>query len=164
YQQHLDDLLAEWQSVKGAQAKQLATQIEQLISANNIAGLPEMTVDSDRAAKVLAAAMVSIGSTAADQVVTEARRRGVRISPTSPPPGRLEDSATAIASQLASGLVLSAAGEALRLAGNGSTPSDVADAVAAFLGSLTDARPTQSLGFALHQAQHAGRVATFDGA
>src|SRR5207344_1140886 len=100
-------LLAKWQRVTGAQATQLATQVEQLISANNIAGLPEMTVDSDQAARTLQAAMESIGSNAADQVVTEARRQGVQLSPVPPPPGRLGDTATAIASQLANGLVLS---------------------------------------------------------
>jgi hypothetical protein len=40
----------------------------------------------------------------------------------------------------------------------------VAAAVQTWLDDLTDAQPTQQLGFGLHQAQHMGRIATFDDA
>jgi hypothetical protein len=162
YQRQLDALLAKWDGIRSAQTRQLADQIEQLIDQNNIAGLPEMTVDTEAGAQALQDAMESIGSDAADQVVTEARKQGVAIQPANAPMGRITDAAAAIAGSLGSGLVLSASTEALRLAGAGSLPSEVAAAVHNFLGGLTDAQPRQRLGYGLHQAQHLARIATFE--
>lgn len=164
YQHHLDHLLAAWATIKAAQVDQLADQIRDLIEANNAAGLPSMTVDTDDARDALEEAMTAIGSDAADQVVDEARAQGVTVTPVQPKNSTLRTAATVIAALLGRSLVSSAANEAMRHNSAAATPSAVADAVRTHLESLTDAQPALQLGSGLHQAQHAARVATFDGA
>lgn len=164
YQHHLDALLAAWVTIKSAQIDQLADQIRDLIEANNAAGLPNMSVDTDDARDALEEAMIAIGSDAADQVVDEADAQGVTIGPVQPKHAALRTNAAIITALLGRSLASSAANEAMRHNSAAATAEAVATAVRTHLESLTDAQPALQLGSGLHQAQHAARVATFDAA
>jgi hypothetical protein len=164
WQDALDKLLEDWQDVSSDWRDDLSDQIEQAIEDGDLQALAEMSVDSAAAATLLAAAMVALAGTAADQMAAEADSQGVSVDPPPVDEEGLGAVAAVIAALLAAWLAGAAAREALRLAVPGATAAAVAAAVVAFLLSLSDRFLRDQLGAALSQAQASGRFAVLRGA
>jgi hypothetical protein len=164
WQEALDGLLADWQDISETWRDDLGQQIEQAIDDGDIEALSVLSLDSAAAAALLAAAMVALAGTSAEQMAAEAESQGVQVEAPPADEEALAAVATVIAVLLAVWLAGAAAREALRLAVPGAAAAAVAAAVVAFLASLSDRFLKDQLGAALSQAQASGRFAVLDAA
>ena len=161
WESHLDALLVAWSSIAEAQRDALVAQVKQLINDGDVAGLTALAVDeADHGTDVLNHHMEALAAEAAHRVVEEADSQGVKADPVLPAAETLSEVATVSAGLLAAGLALSAGREALRVYQPGASGQEVANAVNAFLKTLTDAAAREQLGGALTGAQNAARLAT----
>jgi HK97 family phage portal protein len=158
WERALARLLARWEDLSAAQKATLVAEVKRIATSGTLTDLTGLTVDSAEAAAALEAAMADVADLAARRVVAEAAAQDVTVAPKQP--GDLAEVATVVARMLAAGLVLSAAGAAMRANGPGVSAGQIADAVAEHLDSLTDAEPRRQLGGALTGAQNAGRIET----
>lgn len=161
----LDALLARWPDLQTDQQEALLDAIAGRVSAGDVLGLTGINTPSVvRSAAVLEQAMMTLGATAGDQVVTEARGQGVTgMHAMAPDRMRTASVAQTITTLLARDLLASGIGEALRTWRAGSTADQVRAQVSNHLSGLSDARPRMLLGAALTGAQHDGRAKTIAG-
>jgi len=165
WQERLDALLDEWQSVSAGQRRELVDQIARLVDEADREGLAALAASSGVAAALLEAAMAAQAEAAAQRVVEEAAGQGVEISPAEVAGALavlLAGSAAATAALLAAGLAGAAGRAALRLWAPGDEGGTVAGRVLAYLESLTDASLRTELGGALWAAEQQGRFATLE--
>ena len=101
WQTALDELLADWQDISEDWRAQLGEQIEQALDDDDLEALSLLSLDSEAAAAVLAAAMVALAGTAADQMAAEAASQGVSVEPPPVDEEGLGAVATVIATLLA---------------------------------------------------------------
>lgn len=153
-------LLAQWTAVVTDWITQLVRQVRELLAGGDRTRLAELQVTTATATGVLQDAMLRMGETGAQAVVTEAAAQDVELSAVIPARDDYADDATLTVDLLARGLETSAAREAQRIAGPEPDADAVADGVRTHLESLTDAEPKRVLGGALHGAMNAGRAAT----
>jgi HK97 family phage portal protein len=168
HEQALASLTATWGSIEAGWITDLEGQIETAVDAVDTAALAGLTVPTDTAAEALTRALQVMADQAAQRIVQQAGRQGIRIMPpqfTNRAPLRdalgadLAAIAQATSALLASGLAASAAREAMRLATPAASGRSVADAVGAFLRGLAGWVRRDQLGGALHRAQNTGRLA-----
>lgn len=168
HEQALASLMATWDSIEAGWITDLEGQIETAVDAGDTTALAGLTVPTDTAAEALARALQVMADQAAQRIVQQAGRQGIRIMPpqfTNRAPLRdalgadLAAIAQATATLLASGLAASAAREAMRLATPAASGRPVADAVGSFLRGLAGWFRRDQLGGALHRAQNTGRLA-----
>lgn len=163
YEDQLAQLIEQWQAqVTPAQQEELAAQVTAIITAGGLAALASMSVGSAVGAALLLTFMTAIAAKAADEMVVEALRQGVKAPPAEVDPQQLEVTAVATAAVLASGLSSFAGKVALAQAGPGVSPEKVAAEVSKQVGSLSDAALKEQLGGALTEAQNAGRMAVVE--
>jgi hypothetical protein len=166
-----DELLSAWPETAAPMVDDLVTQVEDGISAGDIAALGALAVSVAVVAGVteaLTASMLSLAGTSAGQVVEFAARQGVTIGvPDDPGAGQVGQVAEVTAALIASGYAAGAARKALLLAGPDADPVEVAAAVRAHLdefGTSTAGLVGDNVGGALSAAQNAGRAAVFEAA
>jgi HK97 family phage portal protein len=149
------------QQITPTQRQQAVDQIRTAVNTGAITALGALSIDSTAAAALILAAMTAYASTSARQAQQEAQQQGATTQPV--PPGRtvLGPIAAATAALLAAELATSAGREALRIHTPGMSGQQVADQVAAFLGTLSDSSLTAHLGGVLSAAQNKARLATF---
>lgn len=129
----------------------------ELVTNGDLAGLADLSVNSDAAAALLADAMAQLAHYSADQASQE--NGG---DPIEPHRSVLADSAAVIAAALAAELAVSASRSALRELGTGVPPRRVADAVRDYLNGLSMTNARIQIGGALHGALNSARIATFE--
>jgi HK97 family phage portal protein len=168
HEQALASLTATWGSIEAGWIIDLEGQIETAVDAGDTAALAGLTVPTDTAAEALTRALQVMADQAAQRIVQQAGRQGIRIMPSQfTNRAAMRDAlgtdlgaiAQATATLLASGLAASAAREAMRLATPAASGRSVADAVGAFLRGLAGWFRRDQLGGALHRAQNTGRLA-----
>jgi len=168
HEQALASIMATWDSIEAGWIANLEGQIETAVDDGDTTALAGLTVSTDTAAEALTRALNVMADQAAQRIVQQAGRQGIRITQpqfTNYAPLRdalgtgLAAIAQATAALLASGLAASAAREAMRLATPTASGRSVADAVGAFLRSLAGWFRRDQLGGALHRAQNTGRLA-----
>lgn len=160
WEQHLNDLIEQWEGISQAQKDELVQQVHDIVSSGSRLDLLQLEAASAAGAAALLAALIAIGAAAAEHVVQEAAAQDTEIVPVPPRPDTLTELATTVAAMLAAGLAMSAVREALRVWNPSDTADDVAAKVRAHLDTLTDAQPKAWLGSALTQAQRQGRMNT----
>jgi hypothetical protein len=160
WQTALDKLLAAWPQVAADQQDHLAIQITTAVNANDPAGLSRLAVDSAAAASLLADAMVTVATEAAQQIAAEAASQGVQVDPPPTDTSRLTQIATAVAAIVAAGLAAAAGREALRIWRPGESGNAIAAAVREHLAGLSDVFLRDQLGGALTTAQNTARFDT----
>lgn len=165
YLRALDDLMASWNAeVQPAWNSALVSEVQRAVQSGDRTAVADVQVPQeqiDAATALLLAAMLALAAAAAAGVVAEAAEQGVTIVVGAPSEALLEELARIVVTGLAKELALAAGREAVRLMPpTDPDPATVADGVRQHLDGLTDARRRQTLGDALHQAQHAGRTAT----
>jgi hypothetical protein len=104
--------------------------------------------------------MTQMALNAAQHVVDEAAKQGVRIDPVAADTHRFAVTAVALAALLTAALTNSAGREALRLWSPSASGDDVSRAVRSHLESLSTSFVEAHLGGALHSAEQAGRMET----
>ena len=156
----LTALLAKWALLVRDLKARLVDAVREVVASGSRVGLTQITLDAADAAAAIHQAMVDLAATSAGQVVTEAAAQGIQTAQGIADVNVLADIAHTAAILQTSDLESSAAREALRVWGPQSTPDAVADRVGAALDGLTDAGPRQTLGAALSDAQHEGRMAS----
>lgn len=167
----MEQLEQDWQPIQAAQIDSIVGQVAQLVDDGDLAGLPKMTVPTDRAEETLTGALVDIGAKAADQMAAEAAAQDVAIDAVPPADDVIGQIAQATVGLAAADLVSDAAGETMRIAAPGVPGRDVAAQVRDYLEGQTKARLRRPmagllkrlkdrLSAALHRGQHEGRVAT----
>lgn len=164
----LDAALAEWERVDAAWREDLAGQVQDRVTAGDLAGLAALAVGVAGLAAGVAALsgpMAGLAAVAARAALEDAARQGVTVDRVAEPEDVLQVVAEATVHLLAAELSTSAGREAVRVAVPGrSGPEEgarVAAGVRAHLAGLTDARPREQLGGALTSAEAAGREAVF---
>lgn len=165
----LDAALAEWERVDTAWREDLAGQVQDRVTAGDLAGLAALAVGVAGLAAGVAALsgpMAGLAAVAAREALEDAARQGVTVDQVPEPEDVLQVVAEATVHLLAAELSTSAGREAVRVAVPGrSGPEEgarVAAGVRAHLAGLTDARPREQLGGALTSAEAAGREAVFE--
>jgi hypothetical protein len=172
WQTALDTLLEAWPHAVAPQRQAVLASVAASADAGDLSTLPSLSVDSDAAAELLERALVAVASRAADQMREEARKQGVIIprviaagsagakvaAVTTAALARLAQIARTTASVLASGLVVAAAREALRVWASGRDGKQVAAAVGEHLDGLSDSYLRDQLGGVLHGAINEGRL------
>ena len=163
WQDRLDDLLAEWETVSAGQRRELADQIIRIVDEADAAALATLTASSGVGAALLEAAMVAQADAAAARIVESAEEQGVTIEPAAVAGAlaiAVAAGAAVTAALLASGLAVAAGREALRVWAPGDSGESVAGRVLSFLEGLSDALLRTELGGAIWAAEGAGRFAT----
>lgn len=163
WRDEVDQLTDAWHtSVVPKQRKDLLKQIRAAVNTGDLASLADLTCIDAGGKALLATSMVTMADNGAAAVVAEAHDQDVHISKHGPDPGRVDTHALVTTRLLNGALAASAAREALRLAGPGVSATDVVNAVAEHLESLSQAGPQAAFGAALTVAQNAGRNATLE--
>lgn len=161
WQAALNELMTDWQPVSAAQYNQLQVQIEQHVTAQDLAALTALTVSTVTAASVLSMAMYRLALIAARQVVAEAAAQGVSTAAGMVTSAALAPYAATTAELLAGDLTQSAGRQALRLYAPGRrSAADVAAGVREHLSTLSNAGLKAQLGGALTRAQNSARLHT----
>lgn len=155
----LDDLVSNWGKFSKAQRQALSDQIQAAVSDDSIDALAQLSVNSEDAAKALAEAMRGMASASAKEMKREATAQGVTISGEKIDDKRLNSTAAAVATIVASGMANAAGREALRVWTPGKNGKEVASMVGDHLDNLSDSFLKEQLGAALSGAQNAGRNA-----
>jgi hypothetical protein len=157
----LAQLLAAWGPILDEQYTDLARQIAEAIDAGDLGRLSTLTAPDAGATETLTDVMVELATLAAEGAAAEAVAQGaLEVVAAHPVRDTLVVLAAVAAGILGTGVVLSAAREALRVHWPGAPGADVAARVREHLDALTDAQPRLQLGGALSEAQHHGRIAT----
>lgn len=160
WERQLATLLKQWFTVTEHQRDQILDKVRAAINNNDLAALAALNVSSSEQAHILTEAMTEMALAAAQHVVDEAARQGVRIDPVATDTHKFALTATALAALLTAGLANAAGREALRRWSPSATGDDVARAVRTHLESLSTASVEANLGGALTSAQNAGRLET----
>jgi HK97 family phage portal protein len=146
------DVIADW-------IDQLVSAVRAMLRRGEV-DLSRLQIDTTAAEEILAEEMVTLASTAAEQVADEAAAQGVTLTPTEPAATALEDTARLMTALDAERLALSAGAETARVSSPDAEPDEVAERVREHLESLSDAGSKLVLGAALTSAQRAGRIET----
>jgi len=160
WERQLDQLLGQWFTVTEHQRDQILDKVRAAINNNDLAALAALNVSSAEQANILTAAMTEMALNAAQHVVDEAARQGVRTDPVATDTHRFATTAVALAALLTAALTNSAGREALRRWSPSTGGDDVARAVGEHLASLSTAFVEAHLGGALHAAVNVGRTET----
>jgi HK97 family phage portal protein len=176
----LDDLLKAWEDILADQRKELAGQVERVVTAGRPEDLATLKASSDRAAEALTKVMFAQAAAGGRRMAEAAASQGVAISPVAPDAGisaaviprvvkvieglasDLKAAAKVTASFLAGGLSATAGRAALRAWAPGATGADVAATVSSQLEGLSEAGPRRELGGAIWAAENEGRFATLE--
>jgi HK97 family phage portal protein len=161
WQGRLTALLNSWGDVTQHQRDEIRTQVIMAVDSNDLSALGHLSVSTAEGYQLLAIAMSAIAQDGATWAVLEARKQGQSVGRGHADESILADSAALVVVLLAQALTNAAAREALRNYARTSRGADVADAVDAHLGSLSDAFLRDNLGGALSRAQMAGMMATY---
>lgn len=162
----LDDLLSRWTDYEATQKLTILDAVEAHVASGDPISLLGINASSSEAAAALEAAMMTLGLSAANQVVHEALAQGLAdsdIHAIGPERVRTASNAQVYAGMLVTYLVGSAIGETMRTWSPGRRATDVRIDVGEHLNTLTDAYPKLVIGGALTQAQHDGRLRTMTG-
>jgi hypothetical protein len=183
WQDRLDGLIDDWAAVSKAQRDEIAEQITKIVDEGTPADLATLTVNIDRAADLLADAMLAQADAAGRRTADDAAEQGVSIEPVTPiapttnrsgdakPKATkfladlaadLRNAARVTASFLAGSYVASAAREALRQWAPASTGAEVAKGVIEHLVGLSDATLRSELGGQVWAAENEGRLSTIE--
>lgn len=165
WEDRLEDLLQDWDTVTDAQRWELLQQIETFVDADDRAGLSALTASSSTGAELLEAVMQAQAQAAGERMVETAEEQGVTITAaaiTGALAAALTAGAAATAALLAASLAVAAGREALRVWAAGMSGREVASRVREHLEGLTDAAPRTELGGAIWSAEGAGRIATLE--
>lgn len=160
WERQLDQLLKQWFTVAADQRDQILDHVRAAINNNDLAALAALNVSSAEQAQILTESMTEMALTAAQQVVNEAARQGVRIDPVATDTHRFAVTAAALAALLTGALVNAAGREALRRWSPTSSGDDVAAGVRKHLEGLSTSFVEANLGGALTAAQNTGRLET----
>jgi len=163
WEQALAGLLAQWQaSVTPGQREQIRAQVRERVSAANVAGLAQLSVDSSAGAELLLASLNEFAGLQSMRMADELAAQGAPVAGLAVPTlaGGLSDSAAATAGVLAAGLAAAAAREAVRAYRPGVAAAEVIAAVDKALDGLSDRALSGQLGGALSEAQNVARLAT----
>jgi HK97 family phage portal protein len=161
----VDDLLAAYTEISDKQKESILNAVANRVSNGDVLGLTSIgTPNVTDASALIEGAMMDLGMSAGEQVVTESKRQGVEdMHPMGADRMRTAATAQTLATMLARDLVASAVVETLRVWRQGAHPDEVRAQVKGHLDTLTDARPRMLLSGALTQAQHDGRCRTIGG-
>ncbi len=157
--EHLTQLLAQWNHLSEAQKQQLVDEIHQTAMHGQVTDLPDIVVDTGATTAALTAAMVAIAIIASRQVVDEAAAQGVEVAAVHLPASAFGPVAEVVARLLADELRVTAVRAALQT-GPDAAPEVVAEAARAALDALSNAGPTRQLGGTLHGSMNTARYAT----
>lgn len=160
FEAQLDDLLNRWFTVTARQRDQILDKVRAAINSNDLAALSALNVSSAEQAQILTEAMTSTALSAAQHVVDEAARQGVKIDPVATDTQRFALTSAALAALMAGVLANAAGREALRRWSPSATGDEVAAAVRTHLEDLSTSFVEANLGGALHSALTAGRMET----
>ena len=160
WERQLDQLLKQWFTVTEHQRDQILDKVRAAINNNDLAALAALNVSSAEQANILTAAMTQMALNAAQHVVDEAARQGVRTDPVATDTHRFATTAVALAALLTAALTNSAGREALRRWSPSTSGDDVTRAVEGHLASLSTSFVEAHLGGALTAAQNTGRLET----
>jgi hypothetical protein len=167
------ELAEQWPDLSEAMIAALVAAVIAAVAAGTLDGLGSLAVPDEALAGIveaLASSMSGLAGTAAERAAAELREQGADVDVGEPDSGRLDGTAAAIAGVIASGYATGAGRTALQHAGPDPDAAQVGDAVREHLDSLSTPADTPggwvatNLSGALHQAVHAGRTATFEGA
>lgn len=160
-----DALLKRWPGIAGPMVDELTEQARDAAEVGDLAQFGQLAVS----AGVIAAQATILGKSgsklarqAADGVVAEAAEHDIVLDGDTEP-GRVRDTATAVAHIIATGYASGAGRIALQL--GGASPDEVADAVGEHLAGLSEAERgmvADQLGGLLSAAQHAGRLSVLE--
>lgn len=160
----VDELIKNWSKISRAQRLELTDQIAAAVDDDRIDGLASLAADSLDGAEMLRDAMIAMADSAASEMKKEARKQGVSVSGEQIDTERLEGTASAVASLMATGIAVAAGREAIRVWSSGRTGSEVADDVDAHMRDLGDNYLRLQLGGAISAAQNQGRQAVLTAA
>lgn len=162
FDEALDRTVVDWHKVDREWKDSLAVMSGNAVRSGSSLELATMgnALDILPGSEILEAAMMLVANASGQDVVKEAAAQGVTINAVSPRRDHLTQISQAVVALLAQEMAISAAREALRVAGPNATADEVESSVRAHLSELTDARPRTYLGNALTIGQHQGRLAT----
>jgi hypothetical protein len=159
----LDTLARKWQREEEKAREDLLEQVSAAVDAKDPVRLGGLTLDSSKAAELLAEMMEKLAMESADRAVEEAESQGVTIPPPTLDLTAFPELATAVALIVAAGTAAAAGREALRVWGSDTDGEAVASKVNDHLNGFTDAWLKEQLGGALSTAQNQGRLAIMAG-
>jgi hypothetical protein len=162
YEDALDDTLSDWVKIDRGWKDALVLASGDAVRDGHVSALTNIAqaLDIIPGTEIVSRAMQLVAGAAGNDVVGEAAKQGVTIHAISPRRDHLDAISQGVVTLLAQEMAISAAREALRVAGPNTTADEVAASVRTHLDELTDARPTTYLGNALTIAQHQGRMST----
>lgn len=163
HQRILDRLVDDWADAETEQKALLVAAVLAILQSGNLADLETLTVDTTTTRGLLTDAAVEAGVAAAELTATEAREQGADdIEPAPVDRVLVGISAGVVAGLIASRLVASASGTALRLHTSGADPADVAAGVETALADLSTDGPRARLGGVLTGTENEARMATVE--
>lgn len=155
----LGDLLRAWPSVQADWRDQLGPQIAAAVDTGNLTDLAAVDLDLAAAVEVVAVAVSTAWDGSAALAAAEAAQQGQTVTA----PEAADDAVRAVARSyvavIATGVIASAAREALRLAGPGVTGTEVAGGVTSFLAGLSGSTEVEVLGGAVSAGISEARAA-----
>lgn len=162
YDEALDQVLGDWVKIDRGWKDALVLASGDAVRDGHVSSLTGMAsvLDIIPGTEILIRAMTMVAGASGQDVVGEAAAQGVTINAIAPRRDHLDAISQGVVTLLAQEMAISAAREALRVAGPNTTADEVAASVQSHLDELTDARPKTYLGNALTIAQHQGRMAT----
>lgn len=160
FEDRLDRLMSDWGGLTQRQIDRIVDQVRVAVTANDLAAIAAISVNTSDAAELLAEHMMGMALEAAKRMSREAREQGVRIDPVASDGERFTASAVAMAALLGAAMANSAGREALRQWSVTTSGDDVAANVRQHLEELSDAFPKSNLGALLTSAQNTGRLNT----
>lgn len=160
WEEALAEVLRGWPEVSAAWTDQLVEVVRAAVAAGDPLQLSGIALPTFAGSQLLERVMSALAGTSAAQVVREGADQGVELGPAAVDRAWTAAVAQATTGMLATIVVGSGVGEALRRWMQGAVADEVAEGVREHLDSLTDAAPRRYLGSALSRAQHDGRVRT----
>lgn len=162
WQREVNRTVKRWRAeVEPVQLATIEAQIEAAVHGGSASAIANLQVAAS-GVDMIYESMQTMAAAGAAAVVAEAKRQGVTIE--LPPPlasTTLAEWAQIAADVLTSGLVATAASEALRLFRPGATAAGVVAGVKSWLGGLTDRRQRDVIGGGLTRAQNLGRLQAY---